>query len=283
MPEPPTAHAIFTRHGVRLRAHTRRPGDLDWLFLPGGPGVGSESLTGLLDDLQLPGVGWLVDLPGDGSNVDAPGSPADPYSVWPQVFLEAADAVARPVAVGHSTGGEYLLSIPELEARLSGLVLMSTAPDAGWMPIFDAMVNAHPLPAVDDATRRYEASGSPADLRDAAVASAPWNFTPAGLAAGVRLLSDLPYNPAAVTWSDTHFDRDYTAAWWPAALPTLILSGDEDRIVAQRHWEDQAFQGPHVTHAVIPDAAHFPWIDQPGRVREAFHTFARRLAGPAHP
>jgi pimeloyl-ACP methyl ester carboxylesterase len=50
------------------------------------------------------------------------------------VLLEAVDAVLQPVAVGHSTGGEYLLSVLGLEKRIAGLVLVSTAPDCGWMP-----------------------------------------------------------------------------------------------------------------------------------------------------
>ena len=120
----------WTTHGVRLRRARRTPGPWNWLFFPGGPGIGSESLRELVDVADCPGTSWLVDLPGDGSNVAAPGAPADPYALWPQVLLEAVDAVPHPVAVGHSTGGEYLLSVPGLEERLAGLVLVSTAPDA---------------------------------------------------------------------------------------------------------------------------------------------------------
>ena len=35
----------FTPSGVRLRRHSTRPGGLNWLLLPGGPGIGSESAT----------------------------------------------------------------------------------------------------------------------------------------------------------------------------------------------------------------------------------------------
>ena len=70
----------------------------------------SESLADLIADLGLPGTCWLVDLPGDGSNTTPLGAPTNPYALWPRVFLEAVDAVSNPVAVGHSTGGEYLLS-----------------------------------------------------------------------------------------------------------------------------------------------------------------------------
>lgn len=278
----PTAPGVegdvrFTSGGVRLRRHLVTPGPLNWLFVPGGPGIGADSLADLVGCTLPPGTSWLVDLPGDGSNTAPPGAPGDPYARWPHVLLEAFEAVPNPVAVGHSTGGEYLLSVPEVEPLLAGLVLMSTAPHAGWMPIFAEMTRQHPLPAVDAATRRYEAAPSIENLRDLAVASAPWNFTPDAVAAGSRLLADMPYNPAAVAWSDEHFDHDYTAAWWPEHLPTLIVSGAEDRIVVQRLWDVARFRGPNVTRAVIDGAAHFPWIDRPDEVGRAIRSWAEWL------
>src|ERR1700742_1932885 len=99
----------FTRSDVRLRKRRVGVGP-DWFFLPGGPGIGSESLHELGDAIDVPGSIWMVDLPGDGSNtVDEP----DPYSRWPRVLLEAIEASAQPIFVGHSTGGMYLLSVPE--------------------------------------------------------------------------------------------------------------------------------------------------------------------------
>ena len=110
----------FTPGGVRLRRHLVTPGPLNWLFLPGGPGIGAESLIDLVSCTRPPGTSWLVDLPGDGSNVDAPGAPDDPYQRWPDIVAEAVEAVPNPVAVGHSTGGEYLLATPAIESLLAG-------------------------------------------------------------------------------------------------------------------------------------------------------------------
>lgn len=270
-------HQFWTPSGVRLRKHHERPGELDWLLVPGGPGIGSESLNELSDVLEVPGRIWLVDLPGDGSNVDAPGSPADPYSVWPAALLEAADAVPRPVFVGHSTGGEYLLSVPELEQVLVGLVLVSTAPNASWMSDFDAMMRAHPLPAVDAAMAAYDADPTDANLRDFAVATAPWNFRPDMVSRGADLLKNMPYNRQAVDWSAENFDTTYSAQWWPTSLPTLIVSGADDRIVIQRLWDEPSFRGEHVTRARIDGGGHFAWIEEPEQVRAAFSRFADRL------
>jgi len=272
---------IFTPSGVRLRERARRPGDRNWLFLPGGPGIGSESLHELVDALELPGVRWMVDLPGDGSNTDR--VPYDPYRLWPGVVVEAAQAVERPVFAGHSTGGMYLLATPELEPLLEGLVLISTAPNADWLPIFEQMAEHNPLPAVAAATERYVADPTAETLRDLAVASAPWNFTEEGLERGAELLGRMPYNGPAVAWSDEHFDHIYTAAWAPPqTLPTLIVSGSEDRIVAQRLWdEDPRFADrPNVLRRRIDGGAHFPWIERPDAVRGAFEDFVRGSGRP---
>jgi pimeloyl-ACP methyl ester carboxylesterase len=272
------ADEFWTPRGVRLRRARRTDGPWNWLFLPGGPGIGSQSLAELVAAADCPGTSWLVDLPGDGSNVDAPGAPADPYRLWPHVLLEAVDAVPDPVVVGHSTGGEYLLSTPGLEPRLAGLALVSTAPHAGWMPTFEAMCAAHPLPEVAAATERYSADPTDENLAAVAVASAPWNFTAESVAAGRELLARMPYNRLAVEWSDRHFDRDYVAAWFPTALPTLVLSGSADRIVDQRLWDDPRFRGPHVHRVVVDGGAHFCWIERPRAVREAFAGLAAALS-----
>ena len=278
MTESPRPEEFFTPSGVRLLRRAERPGDLSWLFLSGGPGIGSESLEGLMDALDVPGTLWGVDLPGDGSNVSPPGCPDDPFSVWPCALLEAARAVPNPVFVGHSTGGMYLLSCPKLEPLLVGMALVSTAPDASWHPRFLAMTERHPLPEVDAAYARYEAERTPERLRDVAVASAEWNFAPSCVDVGRELLARMPYRPEAVDWSDAHFDHVYSARWWPSTLPTLVLSGSDDRIVDQSQWDSPVYAAENVQRRAVEGGAHFPWVEEPQWVRKAFGDLADRIA-----
>jgi pimeloyl-ACP methyl ester carboxylesterase len=272
-----TPSEFFTPSGVRLRRRAHRPGPYNWLFFPGGPGIGSESLQELVDALDVPGTCWLVDLPDDGSNTDLPPKAGGHYQQWPHVLLEAVHALPSCIAVGHSTGGMYLLSVPELEQHLHGLALISTAPDASWHARYVAMTARHPLPAVDAAAQAYEAEPTNERMRDIAVASAEWNFAPAGLAAGRDLLARMPYNRTAVEWSDRYFDHRYAAQWWPATLPTLLLGGEQDQIVDQSLWDAPAYQGPNVLRRMVPNAGHFPWIEQPAAVRQAFAELASHL------
>jgi pimeloyl-ACP methyl ester carboxylesterase len=262
---------IFTVSGVRLRRRHRRPGALNWLFLPGGPGIGSESLHELADAIDVGGSIWMVDLPGDGSNRTTAG--IDPFMQWPGVVIEAAQALPNVVFAGHSTGGMYLLDTPALEAQIVGLALLDTAPDCSWHPRYVAMTAAHPLPAVEAATAVYEADPRDDNIAAVAVASAEWNFSPKGVERGRELLGRMPYCAAAVIWSDENFDHSYRAAWWPERLPTLILAGEEDRIVWQGGWDEPRFNGANVARMAIEGAGHFPWIENPGAVSAAFAGF----------
>ena len=267
---------IFSSSGVRLRQHSRRAGKLNWLLLPGGPGIGSESLRELADALAVPGTIWLVDLPGDGSNRELPGG--DPFARWPQVVVEAARLLPDVVFVGHSTGGMYLLATPELEPHVRGLVLVDTAPDASWHRRFVAMTLQHPLPAVEAASAIYENDRRDENIAAVAVASAEWNFTPEGLEAGRKLLARMPYNSAAVDWSEANFDHIYEAAWWPQSVPVLVMSGTDDRIVWQGGWEQDRFRTPNAIFRRIDGAGHFPWIENPAAVSLAFQELTEKIA-----
>ncbi|MFJ7072228.1 alpha/beta fold hydrolase [Streptomyces sp. NPDC098781] len=273
-----SADEYWTASGVRLRRATTRRGPWNWLFLAGGPGLGSESLAGLVQVAAVPGTAWLLDLPGDGSNRGFPAVPTHPFRRWPHVLTEAVASLEDVVMVGHSTGGMFLLSVPELEQHLSALVLVSSAPHAGWRPAFEQWAQAHPLPGLEDAAGRYAADPSDETLRALTLAAAPWNFTTAGLPQGRALLDALPYCHEAVAWAGTHFDQRYRALWSPQALPTLLISGAQDHVVDQQLWEQaRGFEQPHVLRHTVEQAGHFPWIDNPDAVRAAFTDLTARL------
>jgi len=266
----------YTPSGVRMRLHSSRPGQLNWLLLPGGPGIGSESLHELADAMEVPGSIWLVDLPGDGSNVTQ--SPGDPFRLWPDVLVEAAEAVPNAIFAGHSTGGMYLLATPAVRRHICGLVLLDTAPDCAWHAEYVQMTQDDPLPRFTEALAAYEREKSVANLTTLVIESAEWNFNPAGVDAGREMLARMPYNREAVDWSDANFDHTYQAQWWPTDIPVLRLWGANDRIVSQRGWSSEKYGTPNVLAYAVPGAGHFPWIENPGAVTEAFREFSARIS-----
>jgi pimeloyl-ACP methyl ester carboxylesterase len=210
--------------------------------------------------------------------IGSEGVPALPFEGRPGVLAEAVDGLENVVMVGHSTGAMFMLSVPELERRLSGLVLVSGAPDAGWRPVFEQWDAANSLPGVAEAGERYGSAPGDETLRNLTVAAAAWSFTATGLPDGRKLLEDLPYCHDAVAWADEHFDLTYRASWAPKTLPTLIIGDAEDRVVDQSFWaQAPGFTGPNLVHRTIADAAHFPWIENPDAVRDAFAELVARM------
>lgn len=201
----------------------------NWLFLPGGPGLGSESLSTLTTILKLPGTIWHLDLPGDGSNI----TPDDEkyFSRWSDALLEAVSSLNNVILVAHSTGGMYALATPRLEKVLSGLVLMDSAPDSSWQKKFIRYAQAHPIKQSNKLQIQYAKKPNNTLLKKITIASAPYSFTKKGLHKGIALLKTLPFNYKTCEWSGKHFDQTYKAKWFPRNIPTLILAGEEDQII----------------------------------------------------
>ena len=133
---------FWTRSGARLqRVHQNSNSQYNWLFLPGGPGLGSESLSDLIKILSLPGAIWYLDLPEDGSNTT---DDKFSFSNWSISLIEATKALDQVILVAHSSGGMFALATPELEDNLLGLVLMDSSPNASWQNFLCSMLkNIH--------------------------------------------------------------------------------------------------------------------------------------------
>jgi pimeloyl-ACP methyl ester carboxylesterase len=267
---------IFTKSQARLRLikiNTRT--NHHWLFLPGGPGLGSESLYPLTTMLNLPGAMWHLDLPGDGSNHTL--DDAASFSHWSQALIEAIDMFEQPILVAHSTGGMYALATPLLEAKLTGLVLMDSAPDASWQALFASMVEAHPIPEMIKLHQKYIIDPNDETLKQLTILSIPYFFTKDGLTMDISFLNSLPYNHKTCDWSAKYFDQTYKAQWIPINLPTLIFAGEYDQITFDLFSTSQQFISNMIMIRKIKNAAHFPWIENPQGVIDVFAEFVRKV------
>ncbi|HEY5259896.1 MAG TPA: alpha/beta hydrolase [Rhabdochlamydiaceae bacterium] len=267
----------WTPLGARLqRIGPRSEQPLNWLFLAGGPGLGSESLASLTTILKLPGTLWHLDLPGDGSNTTADNKAS--FSHWQAALVEAVDSLPHAILAGHSTGGMYALATPTLEKKIKGLVLMDSAPNADWREPFFKKAQEMALSEVENWDKIYRESPNNETLRELNLASAPYCFTPKGMAAGRELFNDLPYNFESCQWSADHFDDTYQALWIPKELPTLIFAGDQDMICPLSTFKKvKEFHRPNILIREIPEAGHFPWVENPAAVKALFHEYAERF------
>ena len=114
---------LWTKLGARLTWINSRPGGIyHWIFLPGGPGLGSESLIDLTQCLKLPGTVWHLDLPGDGSNITRNNQLS--FSKWSEALIEAVSLFDNVILAAHSTGGMYALATSLLEKKTQRVSLI---------------------------------------------------------------------------------------------------------------------------------------------------------------
>ena len=266
-----------TPSGARLQMFRSFEGkNLHWLFLPGGPGLGSESLIPLLNILKLPGTVWRLDLPGDGSNTTLDNK--ESFAHWSSALIEAVGAFKHVILVAHSTGGMYVLSTPEIEKLLEGLILLDAAPDDGWQASFGEVQKNFPISGLEILAETYRKNPSNEALKALTVASAYHLFTKQGLAAGIEMLKSLSYNYESCQWSEEYFDQTYQAKWVPQTIPTLVLSGEHDLITPQRLFKDaKQFCRDNIVFKSIKNAGHYPWIDNPVDVVAALSEYCEGL------
>jgi pimeloyl-ACP methyl ester carboxylesterase len=268
---------VWTKSKARLQCvQANNEKNYNWLFLPGGPGLGSESLRSLTEILSLPGSMWHVDFPGDGSNVSENGD--ENFSQWHEALIEVAEKLDNIILVAHSSGGMFALAAPELEKKLLGLILISSAPNADWQQSFAEYVKAHPLAEAEGIQSLYQESPSNDLLKKLTIASAPYFSTKENLEKMINLLEALPFNYQSHLWAANNFDSMYQAKWVPQKIPTLIFAGDQDHLTPLKWFANSTrFQRKNILLREIKNAAHFPWIDNPTQVKQLFADYCEWL------
>ncbi|MCE0723787.1 alpha/beta fold hydrolase [Legionella resiliens] len=269
--------SLWTSLSARLQLIKSTEGaHFNWLFLPGGPGLGSESLGMLTQILKLPGTLWHLDLPGDGSNKTS--NDEEYFSHWSDALYEVVSTLDNVILVAHSTGGMYVLATPNLEKKIVGLVLMDSAPDAAWQKEFMEYVQTQPISQAQELQEQYAKKPSNSLLKQVTIAAAPYSFTKKGLQKGISLLETLPFNYKTCEWSGKYFDSTYKAKWVPQKIPTLILAGEHDRIIPLKFFmNSRKFIRKNIIFHAIKDAGHFPWIENPKQIVHVFNEYFQFL------
>lgn len=230
----------FTVHQFRLRQVQDQPGPV-WLFLPGGAGLGSESIESLIEIVDLPGSLYLVDFPGDGSNP----TPLEPEK-WKERLIALVQSFQHVHLVAHSFSSMFVMTCPELESHVESLVLMGAS----------AKKITHHRPG-------------PIDVKHYFLSRLHLYVLPETVERATKLFANLPYKDEAFLWVKDHFHPNFVATWVPETIPTLILTGEFDQITPLSSFEGTVYlDRPNIVIESIPGASHFPWLEKPELVRE---------------
>jgi pimeloyl-ACP methyl ester carboxylesterase len=256
------------------------------LLLHGGPGLPdyTEPLAAELEP--------LVSVMRYTQRGVEPSAMGPPYSVE----VHAADALAvlddhgvdRAWVIGHSWGGHLALHLavthPE---RLLGIVCVDTlGADSDvleeYRQNFRSRTSAEEWVRIEELDARSEDAEASVPERERAALEChhllwPHYFADPGVA-GRDYLDRYGVECAEQTFASVkkHFERGTLADGLPSVrMPALFVHGEDDPLPVRCSTETAA-RMQDATIELVPHCGHFPWLERPGAVADAFGRFLAR-------
>jgi pimeloyl-ACP methyl ester carboxylesterase len=217
--------------------------------------------------------------------------------------LEAVLAARAPrgpvVLVGHSMGGMTIMGLAALRPKLFGTQVVAAAlistssgqladlnfglPDlltrvrAAVFPV--AAWTMRRRPAFAERTRRVAADLVSAVTRSLSFASA--DVDPALTRYVDAMIAGTPVDVIAEFYPALA-GMDHTGSLEPLrGVPTLVLTGDVDKMIPKEHSELLLERLPDAEYVVVPEAGHMVLLEKPAEVTAALSRLIRRAAAEA--
>jgi pimeloyl-ACP methyl ester carboxylesterase len=215
------------------------------------------------------------------------------------VLMAAAPGASPAVLVGHSMGGMAIMALarqhPELfGSKIIGVMLIGTAgvsvDPTSWLPPVIRPVarqitpvllrGAARKPLASVVERARQASGNLAFLSTRLIGFGDGRVSPAAVDYLERIIRSTPIDVVARFYL-TLLDHDEMAALGVLGrVPTVVLTGDSDRMVPPRLSDDLAAAIPGAQLIRVPGAGHVVILERPEAVNEAITALvAAALAG----
>jgi pimeloyl-ACP methyl ester carboxylesterase len=268
-----------------------------WTFQRRALAAGLATANGHRPDARL----VFYDQRGHGSSGRGPAEHAtiEQLSRDLDTVLTARAPRGPVVLVGHSMGGMTIMGLAALRpevfgTRIVGAALISTStgnladltfglPDvltrvrAAVFPL--AAWTMRHRPAFAERTRRIAA-----DVVSAATWSLSFASTDVDPALGRYVDAMIAGTPVDVIaeFYPALAGYDETGSLEPLrAIPTLVLTGDKDRMIPREHSDVLVEHLPDTEYVVVPDAGHLVLLEKPDEVTAALTRLLRRVMADA--
>ncbi|MEF3113318.1 alpha/beta hydrolase [Streptomyces chrestomyceticus] len=254
--------------------------------LAGGPGRDATylgDLGGLAEQRQL----LIPDSRGTGASPPAtdPSRYAFPHLAEDLEALRTHLGLARFALLAHdaatATAQAYAAAYP---TRLARLILVSPIPHLqGEFPddtrdILASRSNEPWWPEASAAVQHLSETPTPAEAHDLLLTVAPlaygrWEAPQQAHAATEA--EQLHPVPRAAFWQgvDEPARRTLLAGLREVTCPVLVMTGGRDAVTGVRAGELVADSFPDGRTHHLPEAGHYPWVDEPARFRQAVEEF----------
>jgi len=259
----------YTSYFYRIKTLQQQSGP-SLIFLPGGPGIGSDYLQAFCNKLELKGSKYLIDFPQDGSNQFG----TLDLKYWQDGLIDLVKNFKDPVLVTHSFAGMLTLSCPELEQNLKALILMNTTPSSSFFKHINEMQAQHALPDLMLAINKYNSSPSNAAYKEFWKTYQYYCFTQKEMDIAQAVINQFQVNHKSYDYICEKFYATYESKWYPKTLPTLIITSTEDYICPSDIFATHPnYQSKNITNKILKNAGHLPWLHHFDEIQKYFNNF----------
>jgi proline iminopeptidase len=251
---------------------------------PGGPGTSAAFLGDLAGLDEVATIVWL-----DPRGTNASTAPADAAAYTLADYAADVDALRQHLGLdrfallGFSHGGMVAMRYAiDHSDHLSQLILLDTAPaldavamervvaamdrrqDEPWYAEVRPLLDADEVEATDEEAMATMLAILPMYFHR-------WDETAKRFTA--TLTGAGFHSRVGPAWAEEEATMDLRPELGGIAAPTLVVVGEDDFICDEVSAREMAEAIPGARLATIPEAGHFPWVEQPAAFRAALDRF----------
>ena len=264
--------------GYRRYGTAGRP----YVLLSGGPGLNSAYVDLIALELSRErtivvldqrGTGTSREAIGDGSQLTVDGAVADLDA------LRAELGLAHLSLLGHSWGAMLSMAYAAAHGdRVASLALLDPGgPNPSFFAGFRQMLETH---VTADDRAAVAAAGADPEAQQRARLPAYFHDRAKGVAYAAILPAPSSYpDVTQAMFGDIVAHYDVTAALRDTPIPVLLVFGSDDPSRSASQQLDATF--PHAVKALIADAGHFPWLENPVAFYAAIRAFLNGVPPPS--
>jgi len=271
--------------GTELFYETVGTGSPAIVVCPGGPGFDHCHLRPGLDPLAADAQLVYLDPRGTGESAAVP--------VETCTLERMADDVAElcgvlglesAIVFGHSAGGFVALHTAlRHPGRVAGLILCNTSPTFAPIPDDDpppSLLERAGPEAAEVAGRMFSGDGSPETGMAFARLVAPYYSGPTHMDVPMQLFPLSRINAEITQYFFSMLARDYELRprLREIAVPTLVVTGSWDWVIAPARSRAVADGIPGATFVELESAGHFSFSEEPEAFQAAAREFLARVA-----
>lgn len=247
----------------------------NWVFIPGGPGLGSEYLIDLLTGpMKLEGNVYILTLPKYCEKINDRNFLINLEEDINQILIELENVIL----VGHSFGGMLLQSINLHNNQYDKVILLCSSPSLDCFKIAEKSYNdfnEYEKDSIFQSQESYFKNKNNINFKSLFKSWAPYYTSRNDFNSYLKMINECSFDFRLYEWGNRFFNN-FFASNQRIPKKTIVISAEYDKICPPSLFNDYVEQLEDFN--ILPTSLHFPWIKNSDLLMEVFKKIEKGLA-----